>query len=46
MASAIHASKYSGIKLAHPSKLRHIINIAGRTLNVTLQRSVSEDIPN
>ena len=45
MVSAMHASKYSVIKLAHLSKLRHIVNIAGKTLNVTSQRSVSDDAP-
>ena len=45
MASAMHASEYSGIKLAHLSKLRHIVNIAGKTLNVTSQGNVSKEAP-
>ena len=43
MVSALHTSKYSGIQLAHLSKLRHIIITAGKTLNVISQRNVSED---
>ena len=45
MVSTLHAGKYSGIHLAHLFKSCHIVNTAGKQLNITSQRSTMEEIP-